>query len=78
MVPQEGAGGGTPRPRKLMPASMVITTGMSMQAMMSTGPMMLGRMWTASTRTIPAPTARVASTNSALRSAIVWVRTIRP
>src|SRR3546814_3607532 len=78
MEPQLGAGGGTPTPRKLRPASMVMTTGMSMEARMSSGPMMLGRMWTATMRGAPAPIAVSATMNSSLRIAIVWVRATRP
>ena len=35
-----------PKPRKLKPASSVITEGMSMLAMMSSGPTMFGRICT--------------------------------
>ena len=41
--PQLGVGGRTPRPRKLIPASIPITTGMSIEARITKGPITLGR-----------------------------------
>src|SRR3546814_13456920 len=78
MEPQLGAGGGTPTPRKLRPASMVMTTGMSMEARMSSGPMRLGRMWTATMLGAPAPIDVSATMNSSMGIAIAWVRATRP
>ena len=43
MLPQDGVGGRTPRPRNESPASTVTTTGTSMLARISSGPMMFGQ-----------------------------------
>ncbi len=53
MTPQEGVGGGTPRPRKERPASSVIAAGRSMASRMKSGAITFGRMWTPTMRQLP-------------------------
>ena len=55
------AGGCTPRPRKLSPASTVTTTGTSMAARMRSGPTKLGMTWRQRIMGAPAPSERTRS-----------------
>src|SRR5438309_8970631 len=77
MAPQEGVGGGTPRPRKLRKASKRIAMGMPMVAWTISGPRAFGRMWRKMILLALAPPERAASTNSRSRKASVWPRTSR-
>ena len=62
MVPHEGAGGWTPRPRKDSTASAMIAVGICTVACTTMALMMLGRMCRAITRRSPAPRARAPCT----------------
>jgi hypothetical protein len=62
MPPQAGAGGGTPKPRKLSAASARMALPRPSVAMTMIGATTLGRMWRSTTRRCPAPSARAAST----------------
>ena len=76
-MPQDGVGGRTPMPRNDRPASVVITSGTSIDARINSGPITLGSTWTPRMRGVPAPMARSATMNSLFFIACVWVRTIR-
>ena len=57
---------------------MVITTGMSIDARITSGPRMLGRMWCTTMRANEAPRMRSASRNGALFNASTCARATRP
>ena len=57
---------------------MVITTGMSMEARITSGPRMLGNTWKNTSRGQDAPNIRSASRNGALLSVSVCERATRP
>ena len=77
IAPQEGVGGGTPRPRKLRKASKRMAIGTPMVAWTIIGPSAFGRMCRKMILFALAPPARAASTNSRSRKARVWPRTNR-
>ena len=62
MLPQLGAGGCWPRPRKDRLASAMIASAIASVACTSTGGTMLGATWRSATRQGGLPTARAAST----------------
>src|SRR3712207_8093347 len=64
MLPQEGAGGWMPRPRKLSAVSARIAPPTESAAATSTGPATLGATWRSSTRASVAPDTRAAATRS--------------
>src|SRR5262245_20199685 len=74
MLPQLGLGGGSPRPRKLRPASARMTPAIPTVAWTMTGPAMLGRRWRTRMRSELAPAARAESTNSSSRERRIWAR----
>ena len=57
---------------------MVMTTGMSIEARITSGPMMLGRMWCHTMRAGDAPRMRSASRKGALFNVSTWARATRP
>ncbi len=63
---------------KLSPASMVMTTGISMLASTISGPAMLGSTCDQAMRQGPAPRMRSASRNGAARRVSTWARATRP
>src|SRR2546430_7231159 len=77
IAPQDGVGGGTPRPRKLRKASKRMAMGTPMVAWTIIGPSEFGRMWRKMIRFALAPPDRAASTNSRSRKASGWPRTSR-
>jgi hypothetical protein len=62
MLPQLAAGGCTPSPRKLSPASIVMAAANTNVACTAIGPVMLGATWWRSRRQRPAPVTRAPST----------------
>ena len=76
-APQLGVGGRTPSPRNDMPASIAITTGMSIEARISKGPITLGMTCTRNMRAVLAPMLWAAITNSDSFKDSVWVRMMR-
>src|SRR5215472_18503889 len=77
VAPQLGVGGGTPRPRKLSAASVVIAVPMPSVASTSSGAAALGRMCPSTIRGPVSPITRAASTNSSCLSASALARTTR-
>ena len=61
-TPQEGEGGGSPKPRNATPASTMIAAGMMMLAFTIASGSRFGRMWRSMIRVFDAPTTRAAST----------------
>jgi hypothetical protein len=60
------------------PASMVMTTGMSMLASTTSGPAMLGSTCDSTIRVAEVPSRRSASMKGALRRVSIWARATRP
>src|SRR5215472_10564610 len=77
MLPQLGAGGGMPMPRKDSVASKLTAVGMYRVASTRTGPSRLGMMSMNMIRHGPAPRDLAASMYSFSFSDRVWPRTIR-
>src|ERR1051326_2871624 len=77
MLPQLGAGEGTPMPRNDSPASSSITLPMPSAADTTIGAAALGRTWRKITRPGSAPSARAAATNSRSRTLNTSARTSR-
>src|SRR5229473_1555537 len=77
MLPQLGAGGGMPMPRKDSVASKATAVGMYRVASTSTGPSRLGMMSMNMIRQGPAPTDLAASMYSFSFTDRVWPRTMR-
>ena len=76
-VPSEGVVGGTPTPRKLSVASVMIATARWMVAMTSTGPVTLGRMCRSRMVLRRMPMILAACTYSLFFSTSVEPRTVR-
>lgn len=68
IFPQDGAGGGTPRPKKLRPASDKMAEATPSVAETKSGEIALGRIWRNITRVGFAPSAVAASEKSVLFS----------
>ena len=77
-LPQLASGGRIPTPRKLSPASSVMTTGTFIEASTTIGPMMLGSTWKNMMRGPDAPRARSASRKGRSLTVSVWARATRP
>ena len=76
--PSSRAAGARPDPGKTDPASIVMTTGMSIDARITSGPRMLGSTWCTTMRGNDAPRMRSASRNGALFSVSTCARATRP
>ena len=75
--PRSGCRAGSPGPGRTASTSAMIAAATSMVPATITGPSALGRMWRTTWRTLEAPSARAASTNSFSRSDRNCARTSR-